>query len=265
MDSSRLGHVLRRALGALLVAGLLVTALAFYVYSPYLTLTAATGGASAPPGPASSVSPSGTGPTPVTSSTPVPTPTAPVPDSSPGGQQAGITLVATVRKGEVFEVTETVRLAAPVTQLTLAPPDLRLAGRALRTARPVATDLVVRAGNRPAALPRRTVQSATTVTLPQPTDELVVRYRLHGTIRINKPSRAGRALGAVGPLVSGLAPDLPVAASFPGEAVRNLRCAGLPVAEQACFAGRRPHVRVNQDLPLHAALVLVQLDLMRVG
>ena len=263
MDGSRLSRALRRALGGLLVAGLLVTALAFYIYSPYLTLTAATGGTPTAAGPASSLVRPAETPTSGPWSTPVPSPTASA--SDPGGEQPGIRLVATVRTGEVFEVTETVRLPAPVTELTLAPPDLRSAGRGLRAAQPVASDLAVRAGDGSVALPRRTTRREMTVTLRRPTDRFVVRYRLHGTIRINEPSRAGRALGAVGPLVSGLPADLPVAASFPGEAVRNLRCAGLPVAEQACFAGRRPHVRVNQNLPLHAALVLVQLDLTRTG
>jgi hypothetical protein len=258
-----LGHVLRRALGALLVAGLLVTALAFYIYSPYLTLTAATGGTAASAGPATSVSPPAESPSPVASSTRAPSPTAPAPESHPSGHQTGIRLVATVRKGEVFDVTETVRLPAPVTELTLTPPDLRSAGRDLRAARPMVTGLAVRAGDHSVPLPRRTMQSATTVTLRQPADRFVVRYRLHGTIHLNKPSSAGRALGAVGPLVSGLPPELPVAASFPGAAVRNLRCAGLPVADQACIAAGRPPARVNQDLPLHAALVLVQLDLTR--
>lgn len=247
------------------MAGLLVTALAFYIYSPYLTLTAATGGTPYSAGPVSSVSPPVDSPTPVGSSTPAPSATGPAPESDPGGQQPGIRLVATVRKGEVFEVSETVRLAAPVTELTLAPPDLRSAGRGLRAAHPVATDLAIRAGDHSVALPRRTVERTTTVTLRQPADHFVVRYRLHGTIHLNKPSSAGRALGAVGPLVSGLPHELPVAASFPGEAVRNLRCAGLAVADQACIAAGRPPARVNQDLPLHAALVLVQLDLTRAG
>ena len=249
------------------MAGLLVTALAFYIYSPYLTLTAATGGTPASAGPATRVSaPAATGSA-IPSSTPPPSATALAPDPDlppgPGGQQPGIKLVATVLRGGVFEVTETVRLAAPVSRLTLAPPDLRAAGRGLRSAHPVATDLVVRAGDRSVRLPSRTVQHPTTVTLRRPTDRFEVRYRLHGTVRLNQPSSAGRALGAVGPLVSGLPPALPVAAFFEGEAVKNLRCAGLPVDQEACFAGHRPHVRVNQDLPYAAALVLVQLDLTR--
>jgi hypothetical protein len=247
------------------VAGLLVTAVAFYVYSPYLTLTATTAGTPTSAGPASSGPPSEGHPGPGPASTPVPSTATPGPVSDPGGRQPGIRLVATVRTGEVFEVTETVRLPAPVTDLRLALPDLRSAGRGLRSARPVVTDLAVRAGGVSVALPRRTVRQEMTVTLHRPTDRFVISYRLHGTIRISKPSRAGRALGAVGPLVSGLPAVFPVAASFPGEEVRNLRCTGLPVAEEACFAGRRPHVRVNQNLPLHAALVLVQLDLTRAG
>ena len=82
------------------MAGLLVTALAFYIYSPYLTLTTATGGTPASAGPATRVSPPADSPSPVASSTPAPSPTAPDPESHPGGQQPGIRLVATVRKGE---------------------------------------------------------------------------------------------------------------------------------------------------------------------
>lgn len=249
------------------MVGLLVTALAFYVYSPFLTLTAATGGPASSARPQSAPAPS------VTTRMPLPTPvassSAEAPRSDlppgPGGQLPGIRLVATVLEGGGFAVTETVRLPAPATTLTLAPPDLHRAGRTLHSARPVATQLVVRADGRSVRLPQRTVRRVTTVTLRRPTDHFVIRYELHGTIKRNKPSRAGRALGAVGPLTSGMPDDLPVAASFSGQAVRNLRCSGLPVDQQACVAGHPPHVRVNQDLPYRAALVLLQLDLAEAG
>jgi hypothetical protein len=260
-----MGRVLRRAFGGLLVAALLITALAFYTYSPYLSLAAA------PDGPATSTTPSSGAPSGTSSassapsSTRSPLPRAASPDRNlppgPGGQQPGIRLVATVLPGGVFEVIETVRLAAPVSHLTLAPPDLRGAGRALRSARPYASDVVVRAGEQRAEPPRGTVRRATTVALGRPTDRFQVRYHLHDSVRHNKPSSAGRALGAVAPLTSRLPGDLPVAVAVRGEAVRNLGCVGLPVDQWACFAGKRPNVRVNRNLPLRAALVQVQLDL----
>ena len=264
MDGSRLGRVLRRALGGLLVAVLLVTALAFFIYSPYLTLTSATGPATPAARPAGV--PLRTTSTRVASPTPVPLPSAQAPKADhpadPGGRQPGIRLVATVFGDGVFEITETVHLPAPVTHLTLAPIDLRSASSRLRSAHPIAVGVVVRAGDRAVELPRRTVQQASTVALVRPADRFEVRYRLYGTVKLNTPSSALRALGGVGPLVSRIPGDLPVAMSFLGKPVRNLSCTGLPVDQQACFAGRRyANVRANQDLPYRGSLVEVQLDL----
>ena len=248
-----------------MVSGLLVAALAFYTYSPDLSLTAARGGPTTSAESVSSASPARSTASPTPSLTPLPSPTGQAPEADlppgPGGQQPGVRLLATVLPGGGLEVTESVRLRAPVSSLTLAPPDLRAAGRNLRSARPFATDVAVWADDRSVRLPNRTVRRARTITLSRPTDRLQIRYRLHGTVRISRPSRADRALGAVAPLVSRVPGDLPVAVAFRGEAVRNLRCAGLPIDQEACFAGHRPNVRVNRDLPYRAALVLVQLDL----
>jgi hypothetical protein len=247
------------------VACLVVTAAAFYIYSPYLSLTAAPSGPRASAG-AWSNPPSETRTAlPAPSSTPASSPTTQAPEGDlppgPGGQQPGIRLVATVLATGVFEVTETVRLAAPVSSLTLAPPDLRAASGNLRAARPRANELVVRVDGRRVNLPRRTVRRPTTIALRRPTDRFEISYELHGSVRISRPSSAGRALGAVAPLISRQPGDLPVAVTVRGEAVRNLGCVRLPVDEQACLTGQRPNVRVNRDLPLRAALVQVQLDL----
>jgi hypothetical protein len=260
-----MGTVLRRAFGGLLVAALLITALAFYTYSPYLSLAVAPHGSGTWITPSSSAPPASSSASPGSSSTPSSAPSAGLPDPklhhSPGGQQPGIRLVATVLPSGVFEVTETVRLTTAVSHLTLTPPDLRAAGRVLRSTRPYATDVVVRAGKQRAEPPRGTVRRATTVALGRPTNRFQVRYRLHDSVRHNQPSSAGRALGAVAPLISRLPGDLPVAVVIRGEAVRNLGCVDLPADQWVCFAGERPNVRVNRNLPLRAALVQVQLDL----
>lgn len=254
-----MGRVLRRALGGLLVFGLVVAAFAYFTYSPYLMLTL-------PESPSTTAEPASdqTAGTPAESRTPTSTPSAGAEDGQPtgsDGREPGIRLVATVAAGRVFAVTETVRLPAPVTRLSLVPPDLRAAGGDLRSARAVATDLVVRVDDRRVRLAAPTVDRATTVTLTRATDHIEISYRLRGAIRLNRPSWAGRAIGAVGPLVSGVPGGLPVSVSFRSEAVSNVNCVRLPPAQRNCFGGRRPNISVNQDLAHRDALVQVQLDL----
>jgi hypothetical protein len=252
------------------VSALLVAALAFYTYSPYLSLTAGPGGltpsAAPPTGPAPGPSPASATPSPTSSASS----TAGSADSNlppgPGGQEPGVRLVATVRPGRVFEVIETVRLAAPVTRVTLTPPDLSEASSRLRSTHPVATAVVIRADDQPAVRPPRSrVGRATTIELGYPTDRFEIRYRLHGSIRFNEPSSAGRALGAVAPLTRRLPPDAPVAVAVHGTAVQNLGCVALPPDQQACIDGEPPTARVNQNLPYRAAVVQVQLDLKASG
>ena len=164
-------------------------------------------------------------------------------------------------RDRIFYVIETVRLPAPVTSLTLLPPDLRAAGADLRSARPVATDVKVRVNGRAVRLPRPTVQRKTTVRLRRATDRFEVSYRLTMAIQLNEPSWRGRAIGAVAPLVSRVPGDLPVAVSFPGKAVSNVSCARLPPDQVTCFGGDQPHVRVDHHLAYRDALAKVQLDL----
>jgi hypothetical protein len=261
-----MGRVLRRSFGGLLVAALLLTAFAFYTYSPYLSLTAAPDGLATTAAPSASAPPDPSTASPAPSSTAVPSPTAGAPDRDlppgPGGQEPGIRLVATVRPSGVFEVIETVRLAAPVSRVTLSPPNLRAASRTLQSTHPFAAEVVVRADEQQSVRPPRSrVQRATTLALSQPTDRFEIRYVLRGSVRYNKPSSAGRALGAVAPLTSRLPDDFPVAITVRGRAVRNLGCVRLSVDQWACMAGERPNARVNRSLPFRAALVQVQLDL----
>jgi hypothetical protein len=249
-----MGRALRRAAGAIVVCSLLVAAAAYYRYSPELALTAGGGAAdSAEPAPDE---PS------TSAATPTVTPTVAAPEPPTSGRPARIRLIVRVEKRGVFEVTETVRLSAPVTRLDLAPPDVRLAGGTLRTARAVVTDVDLRAGGRPVRLPDRTVRGPRTVRLKAATDRFELRYRLNQTIRRNTMSPTpGRAIGAVAPVVVGVPDEVPVAVAFRSAAVLNVICPCLPAAEQTCFAGHRPAVRVGTDLARKDALVVVQLDL----
>jgi len=264
---SRIGSGLRRAIGTLVVLALCAAAVVFYVGSPRPSLTS---GPVAPAEPAptesgiQSASPSPT-PTPTRTATQVPgsSPDRDLP-RGPGGREPGIRLTITPTSQGAFEVVETVRLAEPVAQLTLAPPDLTPAGGDLQGKQPVAEALKVMADERRIKLSNTTVRRPTVLTIARPTDLFELRYRMRGTTVVSKPSSVGRLLGAVGPL-AGVPGDLPVAITVRGHSVRNLSCPCLPMDDRACAAGPQPRVRVNRNLARRDALVVVQFDVAAVN
>ena len=85
----------------------------------------------------------------------------------PGGREPGIRLTVTPTAHGAFDVIETVRLAEPVTQLSLALPDVPTAGTILRGKRPVAEALQVRAGGRRIKVPNTTLRRATVISVGQ--------------------------------------------------------------------------------------------------
>jgi hypothetical protein len=269
VNGSRMGGALRRAIGTVVTLALVGAAIGFYALSPHRSLTSG-------PGPVTTAEPAPTRTTiesasPSPTRTPAPTRTAtktsespPDPDlpPGPGGREPGIRLIATPTAHGAFDVVETVRLAEPVTQLTLAPPDLTSANPDLRGKRPVAEALQVKAaGGRTIKVPNTTLRRATVLAVAEPAEAFELRYRLRGVTVINKPSSAGRALGAVEPLVTGVPAELPVAVTVRGHSVRNLTCPRLPMDDWACAAGPQPNMRVNRNLPRRDALVVAQLDL----
>jgi hypothetical protein len=91
-----------------------------------------------------------------------------------------------------------------------------------------------------------------------------LRYHLSGITVRSVPSRAGRALSAISPLVEGLPKDFPVAMLVSGSTVLNIECPILRrVRDQACSAGRPPNLRVSRKLPWNGAVIVVQFDLPR--
>jgi hypothetical protein len=271
VNGSRMGGALRRAIGTVVTLALVGAAIGFYALSPHRSLTSGPGPVTtAEPAPTrttiESASSSQTTTSPAQPSTRTATRTpksSPDPDlpPGPGGREPGIRLTATPTAHGAFDVVETVRLAEPVTQLTLAPPDLTSANPDLRGKRPVAEALQVRAGGRAIKVANTTLRRATVLHVAEPAAAFELRYRLRGVTVINKPSSAGRALGAVEPLVTGVPAELPVAITVRGHSVRNLTCPRLPMAEWACAAGSQPNLRVNRNLPRVDALVAAQLDL----
>ena len=263
-----MGSGVRRAIGGLVTLALLVAAVGFYLASPRLAVTSGQPpGSSAAPAPSQTSTSATAGPT----ATPAPSDaaTTPPPDSArdrklppgPGGRDPGIRLTATPTSQGPFEVVETLRLAEPVMALTLAPPDLTPAGPSLPGAHPVVEDLKVTADGRATQLPTRTIGRSIELNLAKPADLFELHYRLRGVTVLNTPSSAGRALGGLGPLVTGVPDELPVAVTVRGPSVLNLSCPRLPMADQSCAAGARPRLRVDRDLARQDALVLVQFNI----
>lgn len=183
------------------------------------------------------------------------------PHTGPGITEPGIQLTASPASDGSFDVSELVLLSHPQAALSLRPPPISTAGNDFRSSSPVATAVQVTAGDQPVVLPSDTVSAAVTLPLGSGQQRFELRYRLTGVTIRSIPSKAGRALAAIGPLIGQVADDLPVAVTVVGSGVRNLECPTLSLGERACAAGVVPELRVNRVLPWTASVVVVQLDL----
>ena len=183
--------------------------------------------------------------------------------SGPGQSAVGIYLAASPAADGSFVVAESVVLASPVSALKLRIPPISQAGSVFESMHAQATDVQVSAGNQPVAVPNAQVTADVNLPLNVPASRFEVRYRLTGVTVRSLGSTAGRALAALGPLMSGVPPELPVATVVRGRSVLNLRCPHLRLGDQACSAGSDGNLRVNRTLPWRQSIVVVQLDLPR--
>jgi hypothetical protein len=259
---------LRRAFGVVCTLVLLSLAIGYHQFGPGLTATVtgpetnATVAAteSAEPGPPPNSPPSSPTPS-ATRTTPVKPPNG-LP-AGPGTTEPGILLMAAPDADGRFAITELVRLAEPVTALALRPLDIRAAGRGLRGAKPIATDIELTADEQPVKLSRNRVSRPQAVTLDAPTAVFELHYVLRRVTVRTPNSTPGRALGVIGPLVAGVPGDLPVDVVVMGRSVRNLGCPSSEMVRRPCAAGQLPRLTVNRSLPHRTALIIVQLDLPR--
>jgi hypothetical protein len=258
--------VLRRAVGLALIVGLLVSAVVFYRVAPTFprSATATTGGSPQPTTPAQTALTSAP-PSPTSSprSTPTTNPTDMQLPTGPGTTQPGILLMASPLRDGSFDIAEIVLLATPTTAIWLGPPNLTLSGSRFSKAKPVASQVQVSADNQPVIVPGARVSQRTKLALAVPAKRVELRYNLSGITIRSIPSRAGRALTAISPLVEGIPKHLPVASMVSGSTVLNIECPVLPLHERACSAGRAPQLRVKRSLPWSSALIVVQFDLPR--
>jgi hypothetical protein len=258
-------RAVRRAVGLAVVLVLLGCAFAFYRAAPTLRKSAV-------PQPASAA-----GATPTSGLTTPAPPSAgsvgPTPGSGatarrdaapgPGGSAVGIYLTATPAADGSFDVAESVVLPSPVSVLQLRVPPVGDGGSVFTSVHARATDVHVSASSQPVTVPDAEIGADVDLPLTAAATKFELRYRLTGVTIRSPGSMAGRALAALGPLTSGVPPDLPVATAVPGRTVLNLRCPHLPLGEQACSAGSDGNLRVNRTLPWRQSVVVVQLDLPR--
>lgn len=183
------------------------------------------------------------------------------PTTGPGITEPGIQLTASPASDGSFDVSELVLLSRPQAELSLRLPPIGQAGSEFRSSSPVATAVQVTAGDQPVALPSDTLRAAVTLPLGSNEKQFELRYRLAGVTIRSTPSKAGRALAAIGPLTGHLTEDLPVAVTVIGSGVRNLECRQLTLGESACATGELPELRVNRLLHWTQSVVVVQLDL----
>jgi hypothetical protein len=265
-----------RIVGLAVLAGIAATA--FVIIS---RLNSATPDRAAPESPSTSSSPlespateaPGTSTMPTTAVQPAPSltvgsaqatltgpPSAPLPQTGPGLTQPGILLVASPAADGSFDVLERIRLANPVSVLTLRPAPVDRAGQLFASASAAATQVQVKAGDQPVVVPGAKVGARIDLPVAE-VDQFELRYRLTDVTVISTPSKAGRALAAIGPLTGGVADDLPVLFIVTGETILGLNCPLLPLSQQSCGSRVQTGPSIEHELPWRLALTSVQFNL----
>jgi hypothetical protein len=162
-----------------------------------------------------------------------------------------------------FDIAEIVLLPAASSSIRLGPPKLTLAGNRFAKSKPVASKVQVSAGDQPVIVPNGRVSRAMDIAWMEPTRRIELRYNLTGVTLRSIPSRAGRAVAAIGPMVTAVPQDLRVAMMVPGSTVLNIECPARRLPESACSLGRQPRVRVKGTLNHDKAVIIVQFDVPR--
>lgn len=177
-----------------------------------------------------------------------------------GLTEPGIVLIASPAPDGSFDVDERIWLRQPVGTLTLRPGPIDRAGRGFVSASATATQVRLRAGDRPVAVPDDEIDRVSTLPVAEG-DRFELRYRLTDVTVLSTPSSSGRALAAIGPLTGNVPDDLPVHFIVTGSTVLGLNCPLLAFGEQSCGSRLGTEPGFQHELPAQRALVTVQFDL----
>jgi len=251
--SSRAG--IRRIVGLAVLAGLAATA--FVIVSRLNSATPERAAPEAPPTSVQSAPPISAGSIRATLSAPPP---APLPQTGPGITLPGILLIASPASDGSFDVVERIRLVSPVSVLKLRPAPVARAGRQFASASAAAHQVQVSAGDQPVVVPGAKVGARVDLPVAE-VDQFELRYRLTDVTVRSTPSKAGRALAAIGPLTGGVDDDLPVQFIVSGGTVLGLNCPLLPISQQSCGSRVQTGPSVERELPWRLALTSVQFNL----
>ena len=255
MARSRPRDLVRRSIGAVIVAALLGAAAAVgagftgpgSVASPVVD--------GPPTLPVRTISPvPTTSPTPTTSSTPIPG------GDGGGAEQPGIVIRARPASDGTFLVSETITLPGAATEVVLRPPSVRDAGTGFERLAPAAAEVEASAAGQPLAVPDGPVRDEVVLHWDDPTVALQLRYRLTGVSVLSRPARAGRSLAAFGSVLDRQPADLPVTVEVSGRTVLSLTCPQLPLDQLSCGAGIAPKFWTVRPIPYDRSQVLVQYD-----
>ena len=174
------------------------------------------------------------------------TPTKAKLPKGPGTTQPGILLMASPLPDGSFDIAEIVLLTTPTSSLRLGPPRLAHAGSRFSRAKPVASQVQVSAGSQPVLVPDGRIKQRIDLPLNAPAKRIELRYHLSGITVRSVPSRAGRALTAISPLVAAAPENLPVAMMVSGSTVLK-SMPGAALRDRACSIGWPPNLRVKQS------------------
>ncbi|HEY6812538.1 MAG TPA: hypothetical protein VI074_07605 [Propionibacteriaceae bacterium] len=162
-----------------------------------------------------------------------------------------------------FDIAEIVRFEDATSSIQIGPPKLVLAGDRFAKSQPLASQVQISAEDQPVIVPGGRVKRRMDLALTEPAKQFELRYHLDGITIRSIPSRAGRAVTAISPLVTGVSKNFPVAMMVSGSTVLNIQCPVRRMSKQACAVGQPPQLRVKGWLRRSGAVIVVQFDLPR--
>lgn len=187
---------------------------------------------------------------------------AAAPRSGPGITSPGTAISARIPSADTIDVSESVRVTKAITSITLAPPKFDAAGDQFASLAPSLGGVQVTADGQMVPILRDKVDASVQIDLPSPATSVEVRYSLKSAIVRTLPSKAGRALASLTPVVETAASG-PVAYVFGGAEIVGVSCPQLGPTAYACAGGVPGRLTVAKSLPHAKSLVLLQVNLPR--
>lgn len=185
----------------------------------------------------------------------------PRPSTGPGIDAPGTTISARVASPTSLDVSESVLLTTATTSVIITPPAVAEASADLASLKPSLTGVQVTAGGQVVPVLEDRITKALSLDLPAAATTIEVRYMLEGGVARTLPSKAGRALAGLRPVVT--LSDSPVAYVFGGEEIIGVSCPDLGSTSYACVAGQPGRLAVAKSLPRAQSVVLLQINLPR--